>query len=240
MKKIFVSLLCLVFINIFVSSMVFAIEEVESNSGVEHVNLPKRLAKKSPTNVVQKTENGYNLLQYNTLEVVFAQNFDGKTAKIGDEVAFLLKDGITTEEGSQVVPASTKLVAVVSGVELPKSFNRCGKIHLDFKYMELPDGKTYPIEAKIFNKDEYLSRGKLNTLVKGFGNTFATSAVGTAAGCGIGVAANAVVLGGMAIGLPIGATVGSFAGFVTPGLNYRAKAGEKVNIQLISNIKIEK
>ena len=65
-------------------------------------------------------------------------------------------------------------------------------------------------------------------------------AVGTAAGCGIGIAAGAVVVGGLAIGMPIGFAVGGAIGLITPGLTYRAKAGDKVEIQLLDNLDIQK
>ena len=106
--------------------------------------------------------------------------------------------------------------------------------------MELPDGTQKNIKAKLFNKKDFLSRGKLNAMGKGLGSTLGGMAVGTAAGCGIGVAAGAVIVGGFAIGMPIGFAVGAAAGLMTPGLYYKAKAGDLVNIQLLDNVVVDK
>ena len=111
---------------------------------------------------------------------------------------------------------------------------------MDFKYVELPDGTQIPVNAKLFSKKDFLYRGKLNAIGKGFGSTFGGMAIGTAAGCGIGIAAGAVIVGGFAIGMPVGFAVGGAIGLMTPGLHYKAKVGDKVNIQLLDNLNIQK
>jgi hypothetical protein len=174
------------------------------------------------------------------MQLTFAKDFTSKTAKVGDEIPFLLESGAYTNEGTEILPPSTKVVARISQIERPKAFNRSGKIYLDFKYLELPDGTQKFIKAKIFNKKDFLSRGKLNALGKGLGTTLGGMAIGTGAGCGIGVAAGAVIIGGFAIGMPVGFAVGAAAGLLTPGLYYKAKAGDKINIQLLDNVVIEK
>lgn len=240
MKKIIVLLLCSLFISMsFPTSMVMAEENCDCVS-VEHMLLPKKLAKKTPTNIVNSSELETVILPYNTLQVSFAEAFNSKYAKVGDEVVFILNECLRTQEGTEVLPASTKFVAEICNIEKPKAFNRSGKIYLDFKYMELPDGTQKFIKAKIFNKKDFLSRGKLNALGKGLGTTLGGMAIGTGAGCGIGVAAGAVIVGGFAIGMPVGFAVGAAAGLLTPGLYYKAKAGDKVNIQLLDNVVIEK
>lgn len=234
MKKVISLLLCAIFVNL--SMVAYAVEEIST----EHFKLPKKLAKKSSTTVVNTSESLVSVLEYNTMQLTFAQDFTSKTAQVGDEISFLLKDGAYTDEGTEILPPSSKVVAKVSNVIKPKAFNRSGKVYLDFKYVELPDGTQLPIRAKLFNKKDFLYRGKLNALGKGVGSTLGGMAVGTAAGCGIGIAASAVIIGGFAIGMPIGFAVGGLLGFVTPGLNYKAKAGDTVNIQLLDNLEIEK
>ena len=92
----------------------------------------------------------------------------------------------------------------------------------------------------IFDKKDFLYRGKLNAIGKGVGYTLGGMAIGTAAGCGIGIAAGAVIVGGFAIGMPVGFAVGGAIGLIAPGLNYKAKAGDKVNIQLLDDLNIQK
>ena len=234
MKKIISLLLCAMFIN--TSTAAFAIEAVST----EHFKLPKKLAKKTPTDIVNTSDTLVSVLEYNTMQLSFAEDFTSKTAQVGDEVPFLLKDGAYTSEGTEILPPGSKVVAKVSNVIKPKAFNRSGKVYLDFKYVELPDGTQIPMDAKVFGKKEFLYRGKLNAIGKGVGSTLGGMAVGTAAGCGIGIAAGAVIVGGFAIGMPIGFAVGGLIGLVTPGLNYKAKAGDTVNIQLLEDLNVEK
>lgn len=234
MKKILSILLSFMLIN--ATSPILAAEAVST----EHMKLPKKLAKKTPTNIVNTSDTFVCVLEYNTMQLTFAEDFNSKTANAGDEVPFILKNGAYTNEGTQILPPSSKVVAKISDIERPKAFNRSGKVHLDFKYIELPDGTQLPIEAKLFGKKDFLYRGKVNALGKGLGSTLGGMAIGTAAGCGIGIAASAVIIGGFAIGMPVGFAVGGIIGLVTPGVNYRAKAGDKVNIQLLDNLNIQR
>lgn len=242
MKRTIALTLCGLLLGTNLSLGALAVEYAENSSAshIEHIMLPKKLAKKTPTNIANMTAEKSSIAQYNTLQVVFAQDFNGKTAKVGDEVAFMLKDDVRTIEGTKILPASTKIITQISNIEKPRAFNRTGKIYLDFKYVELPDGTQLPIRAKLFSKNDFLSRGKLNALGKGLGSVLGGIGVGIGAGCGIGIAAGAVIIGGFAIGLPVGFAVGAVVGLVTPGLNYKAKAGDKVNIQLLSNLDINK
>ena len=203
----------------------------------EHLSQPEKVEKKSPTNIVTTTPAYATVLEYNVIEITFAQDFSTKTAKVGDEIGFLLNDGLKTKEGTEVLPKGSSLIGQVTDIQLPKSFNRSGKVTLQFNYIETPDNKRIPLKAKLFKKD-FLSRGKLNALGKGLGTTLGTTAVGVGAGCGIGIAASAVVVGGLAIGLPVGLAVGAIAGFVTPGLHYKAKAGDKLMIQLTDDLTV--
>ena len=234
MKKILSLVLFAMLIN--ATSFAFAADAVST----EHLKLPKKLAKKTPTNVVNKSDVLVSVLEYNTMQLTFAKDFTSKTAKVGDEIPFLLESGAYTNEGTEILPPSTKVVARISQIERPKAFNRSGKVHLNFKYVELPDGTQIPINAKLFSKKDFLYRGKLNAMAKGVGSTLGGMAIGTAAGCGIGIAAGAVIVGGFAIGMPVGFAVGGAIGLLTPGLNYKAKAGDKVDIQLLDDLNIQK
>jgi len=205
---------------------------------VEHLLLSQKLSKKAPINAVNVSDEEIQILPYNTLELTFAQAFNSKYAAVGEEIVFLLNDGLRTLEGTEILPKGTKIVAEICNIEKPKAFNRSGKIYLDFKYIECPSGEQQDLSAKIFDKKDFLSRGKLNALGKGLGSTLGGMAIGTGAGCGIGVAAGAVIVGGFAIGMPVGFAVGAAAGLLTPGLYYKAKAGDKVYIQLTDNLYI--
>ncbi len=216
-----------------------AIANVQTNAVcTEHLKQPEEVAKKSPTNIVVKTPRLNTVIEYNVLEISFAENFSTKTAQVGDRVGFLLNDGLCTEEGSRILPDGSQIEAEVISVTKPKSFNRSGKVVLCFDTVVLPDGKRIPLNAKLYAKKQQLSRGKLNALGKGLGGTLGAGAVATGAGCGIGAAASAVIVGGFAIGLPVGIAVGALSCLCTPGLHYKAKPGDKLLIQLTDNLDI--
>ena len=202
----------------------------------EHIVLSEKAAKKSPTNVVIRTPMLNTIIEYNVIEVSFARDFESKNAREGDHIPFVITRGLRTIEGTQIVPEGTNIDSVITKVIPPKSFNRSGKVEIAFKEMTFPDGRVIPIKAKLATKKPFLSRGKLNGWGKGLGSTLGGAAIGTGAGCGIGVAASAVIIGGFAIGLPVGIAIGGIAGLVTPGLQYKAKAGDKILIQLTDNL----
>lgn len=240
MKKIVALILCSLFISMSIpAQMVMA----DCNCGdgqelvaLEHLALPKKLEKKTPTDIVNVSEEEITIQPYNVIPLTFAQAFNSKNACVGDEIEFILNEPLMTKEFTEVLPAGTKFVAEIWKIERPKMFNRSGKVYINFTHLELPCGTQKTVYAKVFNKKDFLSRGKLNALGKGLGSTLGGMAVGTGAGCGIGIAAGSVIVGGFAIGMPIGFAVGAAAGLVTPGLYYKAKAGDKINIQLIDKI----
>lgn len=206
----------------------------------EHLNVPAEAAKNTPTNIVLTSPVLNTVIEYNVMEIEFAEDFSTKNAKVGDRVGFLIKGGLTTKEGTCILPDGSQIKAEVVSITKPKSFNRSGKVVLCFDKVVLPDGRELPLDAKLYSKKEFLSRGKLNALGKGLGTTLGAGAIATGAGCGIGVAAGAVVVGGLAIGLPVGIAVGALAGLCTPGLHYKAKPGDTVLIQLTENLNIQK
>lgn len=240
MKKVITLLLLGLFINLCMPIQAVMAEGLNEDVKVEHILLPKKLAKKVTTNAVNVSAEGIQILPYNTIQLSFAQAYNSKNAAIGDKIDFLLNDGLKTQEGTEILPVGTKFVAEIWKVEKPKVFNRSGKIYLNFKYIELPSGAQKQIYAKVAGKKEFLSRGKMNALGKGLGSTLGGMGVGTAAGCGIGIAAGSVIVGGFAIGMPVGFALGASAGLIAPGLYYKAKAGDKVNIQLMDSVYIER
>ena len=240
MKKVITMILCSLFLYMsFPMQLAIAQDQME-DVHAEHLILSKKTEKKTPINLVSVSDSEIQVESYNVLELTFAQAFNSKYAAVGDQIVFLLEKGLNTKEGTEILPPGTKVIAEISNIIKPKSFNRSGKIYLEFKYIEYPSGEQKAVNAKIFNKKGFLSRGKMNALGKGLGSTLGGMAVGTAAGCGIGIAASSVIVGGFAIGMPIGFAVGATAGLVTPGLYYKAKAGDKIEVQLTDSLSIKK
>ena len=90
--------------------------------------------------------------------------------------------------------------------------------------MVFPNGNEYPFIARVLNNQEgVLSENKW---LKPLEYTLAGAAIGgTAIGLPIGEA-NGRSGDGMAIGFPTGAGVGLLTGFLTPGVNFKARANE--------------
>ncbi len=232
MKKKIALLLLLNFLFMNLNSFTFAV--------TEHINISEKMAKKSPTNLVINDDNKVIIVESNVIEAAFTQDFSTKTAKVGDKVDFILNNGLCTKEGTKILPDGTILVSKVTSIVKPKSFNRSGKVTLEFLSFITPNGVNIPINAKVFNKKGFLSRGKANALGKGLATTLGAGGIGVGAGCGIGAAAGAVIVGGFAIGLPVGIVVGALAGYVTPGLHYKAKAGDTIPIQITDDVVLAK
>ena len=123
MKRIIAIVLCGLLINLSLPVGFAITEENVDNVRIEHVKLPKKLAKKTPTNVVNLSAEETRILSYNTMQVAFAEAFNSKNAKVGDEVSFILPKGLMTKEGTQILPAATKIVAEICDIKKPKSFN---------------------------------------------------------------------------------------------------------------------
>lgn len=238
MKKFIALMLCTLFTCMSIPFQPVLAGLQAENTKIEHLLLPEKLAKKAPTDIVNVSDSKIQLLKYNTIQLAFAQNFNSKEASVGDEIEFILPEGLSTKEGTQILPPGTKYIAEIWKIDNPKAFNKSGKIYLTFKRIELPSGTTQEVSAELFGKKEFLSRGKMNALGKGLGSTLGGMAIGTAAGCGIGIAAGAVIIGGFAIGMPVGFALGAAGGLMTPGLYYKAKAGDKINVQLTDDLLI--
>ena len=80
MKKIIAILLCSFMMNLSIPVIPAIAADNAENVSIEHVKLPKKLAKKTPTDVVNLTAEETRILPYNTLQVTFAQNFNSKFA----------------------------------------------------------------------------------------------------------------------------------------------------------------
>lgn len=197
--------------------------------GVEHLNVTD----KAPCNAVTITNLRRIILKDNVLKIAFDQKYWSKKSNAGDIVNFVFKDGVYTEEGTLVIPKDSCLVAEVTNIQKPKWFNKNARVSMKFRQITVPSGKTYNIDADPFTKDRTLKEGPWMTFAKILGWTVGLGAVGTGAGIGFGFIPNPAKLGtGIAIGTPIGCSVGLVLGLVTPGLAYKAKRGENVLIIL--------
>ena len=201
----------------------------ETISNVEHLDV----SKKAPNNEVKVTNLRKIIMKDNVLRISFDQKYWSKKSHVGDCVNFVFKEGVYTTEGTLVIPASTYITGEVISIQKPQWFNKNARVGVKFRTMVLPSGKIYAIDADPFTKDRKLKEGPWMTFGKVLGWTVGLGAVGTGAGIGFGFIPNPARLGtGVAIGTPIGCSVGLVLGLVTPGLHYKAKKGENILIIL--------
>lgn len=170
------------------------------------------------------------ILAKNVFEVRFLEPFNSTKAQVGDIVPFYFKNDVRTIEGTLVIPAGTKLYATVAELRDKKWINKNAEVYLHFEKMVFPNGHEYPFIARVLNNQEgVLSENKW---LKPLEYTVAGAAIGgVAVGLPIGEA-NDRSGDGMAIGFPTGAGVGLLAGWLTPGVNFKARANEKVLVEL--------
>ena len=170
------------------------------------------------------------ILAKNVFKVSFVESFNSTKHQIGDVITFYFKKDVVTKEGTLVIPANTKLYATIEELRDKKWINKNAEVYLHFTKMVFPNGHEYPFIARVLNNDE----GVLieNKWLKPLEYTVAGAAIGGAAiGLPIGES-NHRSGDGMAIGFPTGAGVGLLAGFLTPGVNYKARANEDIFIEL--------
>ena len=170
------------------------------------------------------------ILAKNVFKVSFLEKFNSTKAEIGDVVPFYFKKDVRTIEGTLVIPAGTKLYATVAELRHKDWINKNTEVYLHFEKMVFPNGNEYPFIARVLNNQEgVLSENKW---LKPLEYTVAGATIGgVAIGLPIGEA-NHRSGDGMAIGFPVGAGVGLLTGWLTPGVNFKARADEDVLVEL--------
>lgn len=170
------------------------------------------------------------ILAKNVFKVAFLEKFNSTKAQVGDVVPFYFKKDVRTTEGTLIIPAGTKLYATVAELRDKDWINKNAEVYLHFEKMVFPNGNEYPFIARVLNNQEgVLSENKW---LKPLEYTVAGAAIGgVAIGLPVGEA-NGRSGDGMAIGFPTGAGVGLLTGWLTPGVNFKARADEEVLVEL--------
>lgn len=194
---------------------------------VEHLD---NLGIKSAVDRVNITNLRRIILAKNVFRVSFLESFNSTKHKVGDVIPFYFKKDIVTKEGTLLIPANTKLYATVAELRDKRWINKNAEVYLHFEKMVFPNGHEYPFIARVLNNNEgVLSENKW---LKPLEYTVAGAAIGgVAVGLPVGEA-NDRSGDGMAIGFPVGAGVGLATGFLTPGVNFKARANEDVLVEL--------
>ena len=202
---------------------------------VEHLKPNKH----SKINLVKVTDFSNIVQKENVIEISFSQNFNSKYYQAGDFIQFDFLEGLSTQEGTCIIPCGSSLIAKITEIKKPKWFSRNAIVCIKFTHIIFPDGKNIPICAKISGKKDYLQLGAKDTAKKIAAYTISIGGVGSGLGAAIGVAAGHTITG-LIIGGSVGGGVGLLSGIVSPGLHYKAKKGQKLPIELKENLKTPK
>ena len=215
------------------SNLAFADCCIEEPFIIEHLEQHKD----STVNIVKISPTSIIIMPRNVLKITFNSDFNSKTVQCGDMIDFCLADGLFTREGRCLLPACTKIIGTIKYIEKPKWMNRNAKVCIVFDKINLPDGRTIDICALPYSKDNVLKKSTLSAVGKAAAYTVGMFGIGTGLGAAIGSAClghigNAVGIGAMAFGMPIGGGVGLILGAFTPGLHYKVKSGTPIYIEL--------
>ena len=192
---------------------------------IEHLDVHKE----APCNEVIISNIKRTVKKGNVLEFIFDEEFYSKCRRAGELVNFVVPQALYTCEGTLILPACTKIVAEIIGLEKPKVFNKNARVSLLFSKIVLPDNTCIDLKARPFTCDYKLKEGGWVTAGNLFLSTLTLGIVGAGAGVGFAFIPNPAKLAtGFAIGIPVGCTVGLLVGLLTPGVHYKAKEGESV------------
>ncbi len=239
LKKVFISLLASILVFSLNTPLIMA-QDFENPPSDNEVCVEHLQPNKYSKNNLVKVTNFSNIVQKeNVIEISFAQNFNSKYYKEGDFVQFEFLDGLSTQEGTCIIPKGSSLIAKIIKIKKPRWFSRNAIVCVNFTHIIFPDGKNVPIVAKISGKKDYLQLGAKDTAKKIAAYTLSIGGFGTGLGAAIGVAGGNVITG-VIIGGSVGGGVGLLTGIVSPGLHYKAKKGQKLPIILEENLKTPK
>lgn len=209
----------------------------QSTGKTEHLVIKKNNSKKINVESVYISSHGVELPAQDILQIAFVSDFNGRKAHVGDTIEFRFPNDIVTQEGTMIIPSTARIIAEITDLKKPKPFHLSGKVYLSFRYIEI-DGVRKPLLAKLYSKKDFLSRKTVNSSVA-VGETAVATGAGLAAGAAItaATAADAAVLVfGTAITAGLGAIVGAAVGIILPGAAFKAKAGQRVTIQLTQEL----
>ena len=205
----------------------------------EHLAIQKKKSKKVDVESVYISSHDVVIPAQDILQIAFINDFNGRRARIGDTIEFRFPSDIVTQEGTMIIPSTARIVAEITDLKKPKPFHLSGKVYLNFKYIEV-NGTRKDIEARLYGKKDFLSRKSLNNTAA-VGETVVATGAGAAAGATIAAATTtdvAFLVFGTALSAGVGAIAGVVVGIILPGASFKAKAGQRVNIQLTQELDI--
>lgn len=194
--------------------------------------------RKTDVNTVYISEEKATISRGNVLKIAFAQKFSTKTAKSGDAIEFVLKKDLKTKENRTLLPEGTKITGTVQEVKPVAKWNRNATALLKLDTVVLPNGQSGSISARLKTKNAVLKKSAIAATGKAAIWTVGLFGVGAGLGAAIGAIAGTAGTGCLVFGMPIGGGLGLIIGSATKGLNYNAKPGKTIYIELSQDLDI--
>lgn len=204
----------------------------EPPSRIEHLPTYKG----SSINMVKIACDSTVIVANNVIKATFLSDFNSKKICPNDRISFIINEGLTTCEGRTLLPCGTQVIGRIQQVEDPQWMNRNAKVYIIFEELVLPNCARIPMCGRVYDKDCVLKASSWKAVGKAAAYTVGLFGIGTGLGAAIGAASKAAGRGALVFGMPIGGGVGLLTGVLTPGLNFKAKEGDPVYIQLVQDL----
>lgn len=239
MKRILVFSILTAILNVYAAPVLASIDmNSEPIPQPNILRVEQSSVKRSPVKTVYITDNSIIIKHGNILKVSFAEQFSTKNAEAGDLIEFVFDEDFKTLEETVLLPAGTQINARVTGVVPSKYWGKNAEAYIELTEIILPSGQRGEIKAKVYSKDASLKRPTWLTWGRTAGCTIGLFGAGSGIGAIVGAIAGSVGTACCALGMPIGGGVGLNLASALKGLNYTAKKGAKLELQLKEDFEI--
>ena len=164
---------------------------------------------------------------------------DSEIAQVGDAVLLRVSQNVTTNQGTLLIPAGSRIMGAISSVVPAKLGNRNASMNINFTSLQLPNNKTFPIQASIATDTGMIQAGSAKSsvgkgLLKVAGGAGAGAVLGTALGAITGKTGKGAIYG-----TAIGGGLGTLGAVLQQGGAIKLPSGEPVFIKLQSPLSVD-
>ncbi|WP_352430238.1 hypothetical protein [Pyrinomonas sp.] len=181
----------------------------------------------------------YTVYANQTIRVRMDQQISSETARIGDRFTTTVVDPVYSHNGVEVIPAGSKVIGRITNVRRAERPSKAGMIEVQFISVQLPNGRTYPINGSLTDlsatnvnydsEGQVTGRSSIKRNAVFIGGGAATGAViGAAAGGGKGAG----------IGAGIGAGLGVAGSMLSKGQEAVVKSGTEFGVILNRSVSL--
>jgi hypothetical protein len=174
------------------------------------------------------------------IRVRLNQHLNSRTARVGDRFSTTVEEPVYAGGGTMVIPVGSKIWGRVTSVN-PAQRRKPGNITVSFTSVQLPNGKSYPINGSLSSLEADNVNADNEGTVKGTSNK-KRNAVFIGGGAAGGALIGAIAGGGKgaAIGAIIGGALGTGARVYEKEKEADVKSGTEFGVILNRSIRLPK